>query len=133
MIGVLVVDEHESWRQHVRATLQRYPRCVIVGETGNGIEAVRKAAELQPDLILLEVSLPMLNGLEAATLILAANPGFSILFYSEQRSQSIIRAALQLGAKGYLLKSDAHRLVEAIEAVYVGGTFVSERVRDHEH
>jgi DNA-binding NarL/FixJ family response regulator len=126
MVGfVLLVDDNEPWRCFIRAALQNHPRWLIIGEGSNGLEAVEKARDLKPDVILLDVGLPSLNGVAAARQILAVDPQLKILFLSEQRSPDIIEAALRTGARGYLLKSDAHWLLAALEAVSEGRLFIS--------
>jgi DNA-binding NarL/FixJ family response regulator len=126
---VLVVDDHELWRSHIRAVLQHHPRWVIVGEASNGLEAVQKARDLKPDVIVLDIGLPALNGLEAARQILAVDPDSKVLFFSEHRSPDIVEGALGTGAGGYLLKSDALRLLEALEAVSDGRPFLSKGLK----
>jgi DNA-binding NarL/FixJ family response regulator len=123
---VLVVDDYEPWRRHVKSALQASLRWQIVGDAADGLDAVQKVQALQPDLILLDVGLPELNGIEAARRILALDAGRRILFLSENRSRDIVEAALGLGGLGYVLKSDAGRdLVPAMEAVVEGRQFLS--------
>jgi DNA-binding NarL/FixJ family response regulator len=123
---VLVVDDYEPWRRHIKSALQASPRWQAVGEAADGLDAVQKAQALQPDLILLDVGLPELNGIEAARRILAVDPVRRILFLSENRSWDIVEAALGVGGPGYVLKSDAGRdLLSAMEAVVEGQRFIS--------
>lgn len=123
---VLVVDDYEPWCRFVGSTFQEYPEFLIVGEASDGLAAVEKAKELQPDLILLDIGLPGLNGIEAARRIRELAPTSKILFVSENRSQQIVKEALCTGAGGYLVKSDAGReLMPAIRAVLHGMQFVS--------
>jgi two-component system nitrate/nitrite response regulator NarL len=126
---VLVVDDHDLWRIRIRAALQDHPRWSVIAEASDGLGAIQKAKDLRPDVILLDVDLPALNGLVAASRILAADPQSKILFISEPRSPDIVETALRTGARGYLLKSDAHRLLTAIEAVSEGKPFVSEGLK----
>jgi DNA-binding NarL/FixJ family response regulator len=106
--------------------LQAYPELQIIGEALDGLEAVRRAKKLQPDLILLDIGLPKLNGLEAARQIEAVAPTARILCVSENRSRDIAEAALANGAGGYVLKSDAGSdLLPAIRAVLEGKRFIS--------
>jgi CheY-like chemotaxis protein len=129
MIGrVLVVDDHELWRNHIRSALQGHPRWTIVGEAADGLDAVQKARALKPDLILLDIGLPALDGIVTARHILAADPESKILFFSEHRSPDIVGAALRIGARGYLLKSDARRLLAAMNAIGDGQRFISDGV-----
>jgi DNA-binding NarL/FixJ family response regulator len=130
--SVLVVDDYEPWRRHVSAELEKYPRFRIVAEARDGLEAVRTAHTLAPDLILLDIGLPGLNGLEAARRILAQRRSARILIVTEQHSPDIAEAALQAGARGYLFKMDAGRdLLFAMEAVVNGGGFLSSALAPH--
>jgi DNA-binding NarL/FixJ family response regulator len=120
---VLVVDDYEPWRSHVRSVLQATMEWHIVGEAADGPEAIQKAAELAPDLILLDVGLPTLSGIKVAERILAVNPSQRILFISEHRS--LAEGALATGARGYIIKSDAaFELLPAMEAIVNGGRYV---------
>src|SRR3954471_7694413 len=108
MIGrVLLVDDNVQWRRFVCDVLKKHPRWQVVAEGSNGFEAVQKATAVTPDLILLDIELPAQSGIAAARQILAADPQSRILFVSGYRCTAIIGAALDTGAGGYLLKSDA--------------------------
>ena len=123
---VLVVDDYEPWRSFATRTLQKTPELLVVGEASDGLEAVQKAQELQPDLILLDIGLPTLNGIAAARRILQYAPKTKILFMSEQRSSDIVEEALGTGARGYVVKADAAgELLPAVNAVLEGKRFVS--------
>lgn len=123
---VLVVDDYEPWRRFVCSTLQKRPELQIIGEVSDGSEAVRIAEELQPDLILLDIGLPTLNGFEAARRIRSLSPESRILFLSEHRSREMADEALRIGGSGYVAKFDAKReLLLAVEAVLGGRRFVS--------
>ncbi len=123
---VLVVDDYEPFRRFVCSTLGTRPELQIVGEASDGLEAVHKAEELQPDLIVLDIGLPTLNGIEAARRILEHSPKSKILFLSENRSWDIAEEALRTGAGGYVVKSDATGdLLPAVETVLKGKRFVS--------
>jgi DNA-binding NarL/FixJ family response regulator len=125
-VRILLVDDFESWRRFVASTLHQRPEFEILAEVSDGLVAVEKAEELLPDLILMDVGLPMLNGIEAARRILDRVSRSRILFLSENRSADIAREALSTGAGGYVLKADAAReLLPAIEAVLQGKRFVS--------
>ena len=104
---ILVVDDYEPWRRFVSTTLQKQPTLQVIGEAVYGLEAVQKAQQLQPDLILLDIGLPTLNGIEAARRIRELSPKSKILFVSENRSWDIVEEALRTGAGGYVVKSDA--------------------------
>ena len=123
---VLVVEDHELWRRRVCSELERVSRYSVAGEVSDGESAIREAEALAPDLILLDIGLEKMNGIEAARAIREANPSARILFLTAQRSTEIAEAALATGARGYLLKSEAAgRLELAVETVLNGGTFVS--------
>src|SRR5215467_8933447 len=131
-IRVLVVDDYEPWRRFLRLTLLAYEKLQIVGEASDGLEAVQKAQLLQPDLILLDIGLPSLNGIEAARTIREVSPASRILFTSENRSIDIVKEALSTGAGGYVLKSDASgELLPAIRAVLEGKRFISASLGSH--
>jgi DNA-binding NarL/FixJ family response regulator len=101
----------------------RLPECEVVGEASDGLRAVEQANELQPDLVLLDLGLPILNGLQAAVRIRKLSPNSKILFVTENSSPEIADCALRLGASGYLLKSDATDLPSAVETVLQGTPF----------
>lgn len=123
---VLIVDDHDPWRRYASTTLQKQLGLHVIGEVSDGLEAVQKAEELQPDLILLDIGLPTLNGIEAARRIRKVSPGSKILFVSENRSADVAEKALSTGASAYVVKSDAAgELLPAVEAVLEGKQFVS--------
>lgn len=109
--------------------LEQKSDCEIVGEASDGLEAVAQAERLQPDLILLDLGLPTLNGIEAARRIRKLSPNSKILFFTQHCSRQIVQGALHTGANGYLLKSDAPDLPCAVETVLQGGQFVSDRAQ----
>jgi DNA-binding NarL/FixJ family response regulator len=114
----------------VRSILQTKPELHVVAETADGLDAVHKAKELQPDLILLDIGLPTLNGLEAANRIPQVAPGAKILFLSQNSDKEIVRAALSTGAQGYILKTDAGReLLPAVAGALGGDDFVSSGIK----
>jgi DNA-binding NarL/FixJ family response regulator len=106
---VLVVEDYPDFRRFIVSTVQRKGELQIIGEVADGSEGVQKARELQPELILLDIGLPSLNGIEAARQIRKLAPNSKILFVSENRSSDIVEAALRTGALGYVVKSDAGR------------------------
>ena len=125
-IRLLLVDDYEAWHNFFLKALREKPELQIMERVFDGLHAVQKAQELQPDLILLDIGLPTLNGIEAARRIREVAPSSKILFVSENRSSDIVMAALGTGANGYLLKSDAGtELLPAVEAVLQGRQFVS--------
>jgi DNA-binding NarL/FixJ family response regulator len=124
--SILVVDDYEPWHRFVLTTLQKQPELRVIGEAVDGLEAVQKAQQLQPDLILLDIGLPTLNGIEAARRIREVSPKSKILFVSENRSWDIVEEALRTGVGGYVVKSDAAgELLPAVNAVLGGRRFVS--------
>ena len=126
IVRVLVVDDFDPWRSFALATLRKKPELQVIGEATDGLEAVQKAQALQPDLVLLDIGLPTLNGIEAARRILRADPKTRILFVSEQRSSDIVEEALSTGTSGYVIKSDAAtELLPAVEAVLRDKPFLS--------
>jgi DNA-binding NarL/FixJ family response regulator len=125
-IRVLVVDDYEPWRRFISTTLQTIPALQVIGEASDGLEAIHRAQKLQPDLILLDIGLPTLNGIEVARQIRHLSPESKILFVSENRFWSIAEEALRSGGNGYLIKSDAGiDLLRAVEAVLKGKQFIS--------
>jgi len=123
---ILVADSFEPWLRYVRSTVNRRDGLLIVGEARDGLQAVQKAIQLRPDLILLNISLDTINGVEAAKQIRKAFPGAKLLFVTQIIDQDIMAEALSNGADGYILKMDAeHELLPAIEAIRRGEKFIS--------
>jgi DNA-binding NarL/FixJ family response regulator len=123
---VLVVDDYEPFRRFICSTLRRRPEAHIVCEVSDGLEAVQKAEELQPDLIVLDIGLPTLDGIEAARRIRKLAPKSKILFVTQESHADVVQEALHLGAQGYILKAHAgSELLAAVEAVRQGRRFVS--------
>ena len=130
LFRVLVVDDSEPWRHFVSSMLLEKPELLVVGEALNGLEAVQKAAELKPDLILLDIGLPQLNGIEAAKQIRKVSPNSRILFVSTYTSPEIAEGALDEGASGYVVKLDAGReLGNAVSAVVQGKRYISSSLK----
>jgi DNA-binding NarL/FixJ family response regulator len=126
----LVADDDESWRLFVHTILGTQPGWHVVGEASDGLEAVQKPQELIPDVILLDIGLPTLSGIDAARRIHEVAPNSRILFLSALDSPDIVEEALHTGANGYLLKLDAGReLVSAMQTVSQGKHFVSSSLK----
>lgn len=113
---VLVVDDYEPWRQFVRAALQKKIELEIVGESSDGLQAIQQAQELRPDLILLDLGLPALHGIEAARRLRSLLPMSKILFVSQESSPDVVQEALSTGAQGYVVKQSARDLLKAVSA-----------------
>ena len=128
-VRTLIVEDYEAFRQRLRLVLQDETDCVVVGEASDGVQAVELARELQPDLILLDLSLPKLNGVEAARRIRQLCPNSKIVFLSQDPTPEVVQGALNLGAAGYLLKSDVIELPLAVDAVLQGTVFISSRAK----
>lgn len=125
-IRVLVVDDYEPWMNFVSAVLATSPRFQVVGQAGNGLTALQKAAELKPDLVVLDIGLPGLSGIEVAQKILEWTPDVRILFLTENTAPETVRAAMLTGARGYVVKSFAGReLMAALDALLLDCYFVS--------
>jgi DNA-binding NarL/FixJ family response regulator len=121
-IRILVADDFDYWRVRIRQLLSFRPAWRIVFEAGDGLEAVQKAAELRPDIVLLDIQMPRLNGIEAARKIRQDCPDSRIIFVSQNSDADIMRAALETGAKAFVLKERAAReLLPAIEAALRDG------------
>jgi DNA-binding NarL/FixJ family response regulator len=129
---VLVVDDCEPFRRFVCSTVEKKPDLQVVGEASDGLEAVQKAEELQPDLIVLDIGLPTLNGIEVARRIRKLCPERKILFMSQESSADVAHEAFRLGAMGYVVKSHAgSELFVALEEVCQGRQFVSRGLSGH--
>ena len=125
-INVLVVEDNAPFRQFVRNTIEGEIGPVAITEASDGLVAVQLALEIRPDLIVLDIALPGLDGLEAARRILKASSASKILFLSQESSRDVVREAFRIGARGYVVKSNAGReLKEALQAVLRGDRFVS--------
>ncbi|HXY52826.1 MAG TPA: response regulator transcription factor [Terriglobales bacterium] len=123
-----MVDDFAPLRRFVAQIFQRQPGLQIVCEVSDGLEAVQKAQELQPDLVLLDIGLPKLNGIETARRIRTLCPASKILFVSQEGSADVVQEALRLGAGGYVVKADAgSELLTAVNAVLRGERFIGGR------
>jgi len=127
---ILVADDFASWPRFISSIIAKHIDWHIVGEAGDGFETVQKAEELKPDLILLDIGLPKLNGIEVARRLRELVPNSTILFSSALHDPDIVREALRTGASGYVVKSDVgSELTKAIEATLRGEQFVSSSAR----
>jgi DNA-binding NarL/FixJ family response regulator len=128
-LKLLLVDDHEIVRKGLRSMLEAQRDCEVVGEAGDGRQAVAMTKELGPDIVILDISMPSLNGLEATRQILKARPRTRVLILTMHESDPLIRQVLDAGARGYLLKTDAGRdLVSAVESLRRNRTFFTSRV-----
>lgn len=126
MPRVMVVDDHAVIRRGVQGILQAFPEWELCGEAENGQEAIRLAETLKPDMIIMDVSMPGLNGLEATRIIRNMLPDTKILLLTLHSSTELVRSAFRAGARGYVLKSDAEaELVRALNVLAGDGTYVS--------
>ena len=122
----LVVDDYDPWRRHICAELKARPELQVVGEASDGLEAVRMCEELKPELILLDIGLSNLNGIEVEKWTCQLIPRAKVLFLSQNNDVEVVQAALGNGAHGYVLKADAgSELFPAIKAILCGERFVS--------
>jgi len=123
MLRVLVVEDYEPFRRFLSSKLNKIQDVQLVDEVSNGLEAVQKAEELKPDLVLLDIGLPKLNGIEAARRIRSLSPMSKIIFLSQESSADVVEVALNTGAQGYVIKDDAgHKLLPTVDAVLRGET-----------
>ena len=117
-VNILIADDHAVVRRGLRALLETQPNWKVVGEASNGREAVEKATTLNPQVVILDVGMPKLNGIDAAALIFKANPKTKILMLTMHAAEALIEQTLQAGASGYVLKSDAERdLITAVDSI----------------
>lgn len=132
MITVALVDDHDLVRAGVRAILEQDPLFKVIGETGDGQEAIRMAAALKPDVMLMDVHLPGgIGGLDATETIVKDCPGIKIIILTQYENREYIRRALRIGARGYLLKrSVAEELKDAIRTVHAGRRYLHPSVAD---
>ena len=132
IVRILVVDDFVAWQRYVLEKLQEIRNLRVIGVVSDGLEAVQKAEALQPDLILLDIGLPKLDGIEVARRIRMVSPESKILFLSQERDLDVARAALSAGGHGYVVKSDAEgELLAGVEEVMLGKKFVSRCLVGH--
>jgi len=120
-VRILIVDDYEFWRYCVASMLREYPEFEIVGEGSDGLDAIEMSAELRPDIVLLDLGLPEVNGFEAAREIRKVSPGSRIVFVSQTRNEDLVNEARRVGAQGFVSKIDAAcDLVPAMNAALAG-------------
>lgn len=125
-VRVLVVDDYAPWTNFVSVALEATPQFQVVGQAKDGLTALQKVAELNPDLVVLDIGLPDISGIKVAQQIRDMSPNIRILFLSENTAPEIVRAALRTGAQGYVVKSAAAReLLPALDALLLNCYFVS--------
>lgn len=128
-IRVLLADDHPVVRKGLSSCLAQAQNLVIVGEATDGHEALRKAKELAPDLVLMDIEMPTLNGLTAADILRKENPGIKVLLLSMHNDSDFVLRILQSGARGYILKqAPTEELLKAIETINAGETYFSQDV-----
>ncbi|HEX3544577.1 MAG TPA: response regulator transcription factor [Candidatus Acidoferrum sp.] len=129
MPRVLIVDDHAVIRRGVQGILATYPEWDLCGEADNGQDAIRLAGELAPEVVIMDVSMPGMNGLEATRIMHDVLPETKVLLLTLHSSSEFVRSAFRAGARGYVLKSDAeNELVRALNVVIGEGTYVSPAV-----
>jgi DNA-binding NarL/FixJ family response regulator len=129
LIRILIVDDAAAMRRSIALTLSRQEDLQVAGEAADAEEGIERARELQPDVVILDISLPGMSGIRAAPEIVAAAPGARILFVSQHDSAQMVKTAFGAGGHGYVVKSDAGReLLEAVRAVQAGGRFLSSQL-----
>ena len=128
-VSILIADDHELVRKGIRTVLEARTGWQVVAEAGDGREAVKKTQELKPQVAVLDISMPLLNGLEATRQIAKIAPQTKVLILTMHDADPMIQQILEAGAKGYLLKSDASLdLVSAVEALLRNKTFFTPKV-----
>lgn len=126
---ILIADDHDIVRKGLRALVQEEPSWQVVADVQDGRSAVVKTQELKPDIAILDIAMPSLNGLDATKQIMKVNPDTKVLILTMHDSELLIQNVLNAGARGYLMKTDAGRdLVVAIRALLLGQTFFTQRV-----
>lgn len=129
MLRIMIADDHELARRGIRSLLESHTGWEVCAEAKDGREAVELAGEFKPDVVLMDIGMPNLNGLEAARQIIAAAPKVAVLILTMHDSDHTVREVLRAGARGFLLKSDAGKdLVAAVEALELQRTFFTTRV-----
>jgi DNA-binding NarL/FixJ family response regulator len=130
-VRILIADDHDLMRRGVRTLLEPHPGWEICGEATTGREAVAKAEELKPNVVILDISMPDLNGVDAAKRIKKASPDTEVLIFTAHYSDQLIREILEAGVRGYVVKSDSDRdLVIAVESLAKKKPFFTSRATE---
>jgi DNA-binding NarL/FixJ family response regulator len=116
-LTILLVDDEKTVRSALQRLLSARPEWKVVGEAIDGLDAVSKARDLKPDVVIMDVTMPEMNGLQATPAIKKENPSIEILIFTQHDSNQVVREAQKAGASGYLLKSQAHWLAAAVDAI----------------
>jgi DNA-binding NarL/FixJ family response regulator len=128
-IRILLADDHTVVRDGLRALLEKQPDMEVVGEAADGRDSIRLAEEQTPDVVVMDIAMPNLNGIEATRRILATNPATAVVMLSMHQDESYVLRSLKAGAKGYLLKDSLRSdVIEAIRAVSQGRSFLTRKV-----
>lgn len=131
MIRVMLVDDYAYFRQYVRKMMIGAPGMEVIAEAADGFTAVQLAEQFRPDVILMDIDIPFLNGLDAAKEILNTSPATRIIFLTAHVSLDLMERALKTGARGYLIKTHVStELVPAIQEVFLGNTYISKHLGD---
>jgi DNA-binding NarL/FixJ family response regulator len=129
MPRVLIVDDHAFVRRGVQTILESFPEWELCGQAGNGIEALRLIEQLNPDVVLLDVSMPEMDGIEATRIVRGTNPRIKVVLLTLHESTEVLRRGFRAGANGYLLKADAEEeLIKALRVVIGDGSYVSPKI-----
>lgn len=121
---ILIADDHDVVREGVKTILKARPEWDVCGEAADGEETVNQVKQLRPDVVILDITMPRLNGLEAAQTLARISPDTRVLIFTMHDSRSVVRAVKQVGARGVVIKAFAARdLIRALELVLAGGTF----------
>ncbi len=128
-IRILLADDHTVVRDGLRALLERQPDMAVVGEAADGRDSVRLAEEQAPDVVVMDIAMPNMNGIEATRRILAANPHCAVVILSMHQDESYVLRSIKAGAKGYLLKDSLRSdVLDAIRSVSQGRSFLTRKV-----
>jgi len=132
MPTVLVVDDHAFIRRGVRSILEPFPEWELCGEAENGQEAIQKAAELRPTIVIMDVSMPILDGIAATVAIKKSHPQTHVILLTLHNSRELLSRAFQAGARGYVLKSDVDaELLKALRVVTGDGSYISPKIDEN--